>query len=169
MNRHDPLIPRRWWWLLGMALATMAGAAERAHPFTPLSVEAALHDARVLAERHPGAQVVRIEGRSMLPFFGDGSVAVVRPIGVDRVRAGMILVYRNRFGERVAHRAIEATADGWVVRGHANAQSDTTRVDADNLLGVVYATFYSSGRVHDPVALPDLVKGTLTALAAPAR
>lgn len=149
----------------------MSGRAEETlRPYTPFSLEAALTDAHKLAARHTDAQVVRVEGRSMLPFFGDGSVLVVKGLSTAQVRPGMVVVYQNRFGETVAHRVIApAPGGGWIVRGYNNAEADTTIVDEANLLGVVYATFYSNGRASDTEMLASLTKGTLVAQAAPAK
>lgn len=138
-------------------------------PMGPLALEVALADAHRLAARHDGAAVLRVEGESMLPFFGDGSVLVMKPVSPERLRPGMVVVYRNRFGETVSHRVESRDDTGWVVRGYNNHGSDSTRVTADNLLGVVYATFYSSGQVDDPAALASVIDGTVVALAAPAR
>jgi len=153
-------------------LAAVAMRAEKAvprHPFTPFSLEAALTDAHLLAARHPGAGVVRVEGRSMLPFFGDGSVLVVKRIAAADLRVGMVVVYTNRFGETVAHRVVAGAPDRWTVRGYNNDAPDTTVVNDANLHGVVYATFYSNGRSSDPRAYEILAADTRVALAAPAR
>ena len=153
-----------------LGLATSAHAEESLRPLAPFSLEAALTDAHKLAVRHSEAQVVRVEGRSMLPFFGDGSVLVVTSLSAVQVKPGMVVVYQNRFGDTVAHRVIAPTLDGgWVVRGYNNAEADTTIVNEGNLMGVVYATFYSNGRSTDANLLASLTKGTIIAQAAPAR
>lgn len=139
------------------------------YPVGPLSLDVALSDAHRLAARYEGAAVVRVQGESMLPFFGDGSVLVMKPVAPERLRPGMVVVYRNRFGETVSHRVESRDDAGWVVRGYNNSDNDSTRVTAENLLGVVYATFYSNGSAADPIALASLIEGTTVALAAPAR
>jgi len=155
---------------LAMGLAVSAQAEETLRPVAPFSLDAALADAHKLAARHPDAQVVRVEGRSMLPFLGDGSVLVIKNLSSVQVKPGMVVVYENRFGETVAHRVVApATEGGWVVRGYNNAQIDSTVVDEANLTGVVYATFYSNGRTDDATLLASLTQGTLVAQAAPAR
>lgn len=136
-----------------------------ARPVTTVSLDTALADAQKVAEARAGSQVLRIEGRSMLPFFGEGSVVVVRKIDPARLRAGMVVVYTNRFGETVAHRLIAMVDGGWVVQGFNNEAVDSTLVNAGNLSGVVYATFHSNGHAEpntDLTAVP-------VALAAPAR
>jgi signal peptidase I len=135
----------------------------------PLSIDRAGSDAMAVAARSGEATVMRAVGDSMLPFFGNGAVLVVRPLGVERVRTGMIVVYRNNDGERVAHRVTGETAEGWVVRGYNNDRDDSTRVAAANLEGLVYATFYSNGRWTSPEIMAAVAGGVPVALAAPAK
>ena len=84
---------------------------------------------------------MRVRGTSMEPFFADGAVVVVRPLGFARLATGMLVIYRNRFGETVAHRLIAHTEDGWRAKGQANDKPDSTLVTPTNFIGVVYATF----------------------------
>ena len=154
-----------------------AGAAEvlargtaTARPASSVSLATALDDAHRLASRK-GDTVVRVEGVSMLPYFGEGSVLVVRAAAVDALKAGMVVVYRNRFGETVAHRVEARTSEGWTVRGANNTATDSTVVNASNLVGTVYATFYSDPRGGaEAVSLAGLLAAkTPVALAASAR
>src|SRR5471032_587965 len=117
-----------------------------------VSLGTALADAHLLAARKPGLSVVRVEGTSMLPYFADGAVLVVKPMSAAQLRPGMIVVYTNRFNETVAHRVISTDATGCTVQGYNNATADSTRVTAENLQGVVYATFHSTGSLADAVA-----------------
>ncbi len=110
------------------------------------SWDAALSDAQAVASQRPGLSVMRATGESMLPYFGEDAVLVVKKIDAARLRVGMIAVYVNRFGEKVAHRVVARVGDGWEVRGYNNDRSDSTVVNAGNLLGIVYATFASTGR-----------------------
>lgn len=146
--------------------AGQARAECTTRPTTAISLETVLADAMKLAELRPGSQVMRIEGKSMLPFFGEGSVVIVKKIDPAKLRAGMVVVYINRFGETVAHRLVAATDAGWVAQGYNNTQADSTPVNAGNLVGVVYATFHSSGVAELASAATMTVP---SALAAPAR
>jgi signal peptidase I len=146
----------------------MARAEYTTRPLTAVSLSTALADAQKLAETRPGAQVMRIEGKSMLPFFGEGSVVVVKKIDPAKLRPGMVVVYTNRFGETVAHRLVATAVGGWIAQGYNNNQPDSTVVNGTNLLGVVYATFHSSG-LAGSVELADIAKTVPSALAAPAR
>jgi len=146
----------------------MARAELVTSPLTGISLSTVLADAQKLADARPGAQVMRIEGTSMLPFFGEGSVVVVKKIDTAKLRPGMVVVYTNRFGETVAHRLVATTAGGWIAQGYNNSRPDSTVVSAANLLGVVYATFHLNG-VMGALDLATVSKTVPMALAAPAR
>ena len=144
-----------------------AAIAER--PLTAESLDATLSDAHRIAERRADLSVLKIEGRSMLPYFGDGSVVIVKKIDASALREGMVVAYKNRFGEMVAHRLIEAKADGWVAQGYNNKKADSTLVTAENLLGVVYVTLHSNGQTENAGMVASLLQKTTTVLAAPAK
>lgn len=148
----------------------MARGAARNRPVAAVSLTAVLADAHRLAAPK-GDKVVRVAGDSMLPYFGDGAVLVVRPGRIEGVREGSVVLYRNRFGETVAHRLEARSEAGWIVRGVNNREADSTLVTADNFLGTVYATFYSGNVSADTApALGGVAAGEVElALAAPAR
>jgi len=154
----------------GLLCVTSVRGGTDAKPATA-GLEVALRDAHALAGRHPGSRVVRVSGDSMVPFFSDGAVLVVRPVSGNSIRVGVIAAYVNRFGETVVHRVTRATPDGWQVRGYNNRHADSTTVNGTNLIGAVYAVFdpHSSDPVKDPVQLAQLMALTPLALAAPAR
>lgn len=147
--------------------ASVAAAVER--PVSAVSWDATLSDAHQVAKRHNDLQVLRIAGSSMLPFFGEGSVVIVKRIDSLQLRAGMVVVYQNRFGETVAHRLIAPGAQGWKAQGYNNREADSTPVTDANLVGVVYATFHSAGLPAALGPVAALSTGTPVALAAPAR
>jgi signal peptidase I len=155
---------------IAMALACSGLVrGENQLPVSPISLETALADARALAAQHANMSVMRIEGVSMLPYFGAGSVLVVKKINSARLREGMVVVYTNRFGETVAHRLMARVDGGWQVKGWNNDRADTTVVNSGNLLGVVYATFHSSGPDSVPALYATTLSSVQVALAAPAR
>ena len=151
--------------LAGSSLVRGEGAV----PVSPISLETALADARALAAQHANMTVMRVEGISMLPYFGTGSVLVVKKINAARLREGMVVVYTNRFGETVAHRLMTRVDGGWQVKGWNNDRADTTVVNPGNLLGVVYATFHSSGPDNVPALYTTTLNSVRVALAAPAK
>jgi signal peptidase I len=152
-------------------LASAASAASAAEgPSSAVPFETALADARRLADAKPGLSLVRVAGTSMLPYFGDGAVLVLRPASAAKLQAGMIVVYTNRDGEMVAHRLIAADGAGWIAQGYNNGRPDSTRVTDANLLGVVYATFHSSGHGNTADLAASLRTPSIPlALAAPAK
>ncbi len=152
--------------LAGAALvALLAVAPVRA---AGIKVDASLVDAMAVTAHRPELSVIRISGTSMLPYFGDDTVVVVKKIDASRIRVGMIAVYMNRFGQKVAHRVIAAVDGGWQVKGYNNDKADSTVVNGGNLLGIVYATFNPMGRAPVAVAAANL-PAVETVYAAPAR
>lgn len=147
--------------LLALALALNVRGAN-------ITYEAAVSDALTLTAHRPDLSVMRIAGESMLPFFGDDAVVVVKRIDAARLRVGMIAVYVNRFGEKIAHRVIAPVDGGWQVKGYNNDVADSTVVNRSNLLGVIYATFHSAGRAPVAIAAAHL-PAIETIYAAPAR
>ncbi len=170
MNYAGPMKTNTRRLLLALAALSLlpAGFGANANPSTSISLDTALADAHRLADTKTGLQVVRVEGESMLPYFGDGAVLVVKMLPASKLQAGMVVLYRNNFGETIAHRLVAATAGGWQAQGYNNTAADSTPVSDANLLGVVYATFHSDGRTGSQLANAALA-GTPVALAAPAR
>ena len=114
-------------------------------PCSNVGFDVAVLDAMMVAMQKPGRMVVRMDGDSMLPFFGSASIAVIQQIPASRLRLGMIAVYTNFLGEKVAHRVVAKATTGWTVQGYNNSRADSTIVNETNLLGVVYATFDTAG------------------------
>ncbi|WP_043585728.1 S24/S26 family peptidase [Geminisphaera colitermitum] len=162
--------------LFSLALITVplrgAPSAESIHinPVTPVQIDTALRDAHHLAGTRDDLDVVRVAGRSMLPFFGDGAVLVIKTtFPAANLHPGMLVIYTNHLGERIAHRVEERdTAGDWIVRGWNNTECDTSRVNDRNLVGVVYATFHANPQTLVGVSEP-LATNTPVALAAPAK
>jgi len=162
-----------------LAMFALSGVSARAElvkgaaSFTPVcavDLGTTLRDAHRVAEKI-GASVVRVEGGSMLPYFGNGSVLIVRASNLDSLRAGAVVVYRNNRGETVAHRLETRVAGGWTVRGANNRVADSTVVSAENFVGSVYATFHSDARGETAAGseLAALINSTSVVLAATAR
>jgi signal peptidase I len=155
--------------LLALAGLVLAGEASAANPVSGVSLVTALKDAHSLAANRKDLKVVRVEGTSMLPYFGSGAVLVVKTLPAEKLRSGMVVVYTNRFNETIAHRLVSPTATGWTAAGYNNRDADSTPVTGENLIGVVYATFHSDAVPADPLIAASVASGTLVALAAPAR
>ncbi len=79
----------------------------------------------------------------MAPLYGDNTYVVVEPIAFEALTEGMIVAYRNRNGHNVVHRLVRLERGAWVAEGINNPAADRDKVTPQNLLGVVYATFYA--------------------------
>jgi len=141
---------------LVFALFGTATAGAKEHLVAGMTYDVAVADALAVAGDRPEMSVLRIAGRSMEPYFSDDAVIVVKKIDAARLRIGMIAVYVNRFGEKVAHRVIAPVAGGWQVKGYNNDRADSTVVHAGNLLGIVYATFTPAGSAPAAVTASTL-------------
>ena len=104
---------------LFVALVAVSQARVATAPAAPVAIRDAVADAQALAQTHVGATVMRIAGTSMLPYFGEGALIVVTPINEAKLRAGMLVVYRNRFGET-------SPIVWWPGRTRAGRSRDTT-------------------------------------------
>jgi len=104
----------------------------------------AFQDAQVLAEKYNG-EVFQVSGESMLKFFRPGSLIVSIPVDFNKMKAGQVIVYRNKTGKLVAHRIVGKVNEEWVARGSENGFNDVSRVNRENCVGVIYAIFNSWG------------------------
>lgn len=152
--------------MVALAVVPQVNAMEQA--VSPSRVDAALLDAMAVAAHRPGFSVVRVSGHSMVPYFSNGAVIVMKKIDPALLRVGMIAVYVNRFGEKVVHRVIAKVDGGWEVQGYNNSRPDSTVVNGGNLLGIVYATFNAAVREHPLAVAMTNLPHVATVYAAPA-
>ncbi|MDP0497119.1 MAG: hypothetical protein Q7Q73_13025 [Verrucomicrobiota bacterium JB024] len=90
-----------------------------------------------------GRMAAQGEGVSMAPLYGDNTVVVFDPIAFDDLKPGMVVLYEARDGRLICHTLSRQIGRTWEVEGLNNPDVDADRVTADNLKGVVYATFHS--------------------------
>lgn len=158
---------------LSLALGRVAVSAEMSTRIDsiPSGSVAAVVDATRLAQQHAGAQVARVVGDSMVPFFSGGDVVVFKPIAFSQVKVGMIVVYENAWGETVAHQVVRVTEEGLITRGYHNREADSTRVTTANFRGIVYGTFhaYDTGVFAFDLQSLALYRAVTLVLAAPAK
>jgi hypothetical protein len=117
--------------------------APAAVPSADVSKYQAWKDASMLSSRSEGREALVGGGESMNPVYGDNTMLVVSPIEYSQLKAGMTVVYTNRFGRRVAHQLIAKESKGWRAQGINNPEEDNDLVTPDNLIGVVYASLSS--------------------------
>lgn len=113
-----------------------------ATPTTTASVGEAYRDAEAVANREPGRVTARGMGDSMAPVYGDNTLLVINPIRFEELQPGMTVAYINGRGMRVVHKLVSRSKGGWFVIGINNTRIDEDLVTADNLIGVVYASFH---------------------------
>ncbi len=90
---------------------------------------------------HLGCEVFVGRGDSMLPFYRDGTVLVVRTVTMNELGPGMTVIFTGDTGALVAHTLLENTATGWRAMGVGNREADCTRVNRVNLVGVVVKAY----------------------------
>lgn len=124
------------------AEAYIAGCYVAGSPTPQLSTvtEAKLRS-RELAASLPGAFVVKGQGRSMQPLYGDNTVLVVQPKPFTQLQRGMSVVFRTKDNRSVTHVLIAKSKDGWRTMGLNNQRHDSNPVTAQNLQGVVVAAY----------------------------
>ncbi len=106
------------------------------------------------AEQHAAADPACFtlvgSGNSMRPLYPDRTAIVVREQSFNRLRPGMIVVYRNPDGRYIAHALVEELRKGWIAIGLNNAEPDDELVTKDNYVGVITAAFASSQAAPRP-------------------
>jgi len=153
---------RTWLMAVGLGLAVFAPIAALADmPSSGVPFKQALSDARQVAAMNPTWHVFAAHGESMEPQFGSASLLLVSESAYESLQAGMVVVYRDGTGDLVAHRLIQLTATGWVVKGVNNDRPDPGLVTAQNLQGVVFGILHYQAdsdalAMAGPVARPDV-------------
>ncbi len=80
----------------------------------------------------------------MQPLYGDNAYLIITPIAFNELQSGMLIAYHNLQGMRVVHRLGEREGAYWTVKGINNRYEDADYVTPDNLIGVVYGSFFAS-------------------------
>jgi len=148
--------------VLCLALGTLAPVTARAvAPSSGIPFLQALDDARRMADMNSGWKVFMIKGDSMEPHFGKNSMVVVDKSSFDSLKPGMMVVYQDASGDFVAHRLIEHTNAGWVIKGQNNDRMDPGLVTPGNYQGVIFAVLtYKEGTDQlasvDPAVKPPV-------------
>jgi len=135
--------------------------------------------AALLAVRFFGYSVVTVQSGSMEPTLSRGDVIVARPVHIDDVQVGQVVLFEQ--GRDVsfiaAHRVagfinlntnINDTTTGEVTaqesrllrtKGDANSAEDAQPVDAGRLRGRLWFTMPKAGLVFDHMPLQSLLLG----------
>ena len=129
--------------------ATLTGcytspAASAAAPRSAITRDRAIALANDVATSIGGRVYVIAPSGSMLPTLDEGSIVTVENIGLDKLKRGDIVIYRNASGIAVIHRLYEKHGNRWFVLGDNNASIDHETVSAGNFLGRVCTIFYTA-------------------------
>lgn len=81
----------------------------------------------------------------MLDYYKDGDTVIIRRFDFQKIKVGQIVVYLNRFGEKVIHRVEKRLEYGFLVKGSNNKGYDSTILDENNLIGIVYGVVHERG------------------------
>ncbi|HTZ19938.1 MAG TPA: S24/S26 family peptidase [Opitutaceae bacterium] len=132
------------------ATTAPTGAPPPAQPVPAANVQKvqAWKDAEMLAARDPGRTALVGGGTSMNPVYGDNTMLVAVPIDFKDLKAGMYVVYLNRYNRRVAHRLVAKEGKGWRAQGLNNPEEDNDLVTPENLIGVIYASLTHEEEGH---------------------
>lgn len=84
------------------------------------------------------------DGLSMSPLLEPGSWVVIRPWAYEELKPGMIVLYTNNSGRRIAHALVRKTPHGWLAAGVNNRSPDRELVTPLNIAGVLAAAFTPS-------------------------
>lgn len=145
--------------LLGVALLLLGGCAtEPLAPQSSLSRENAIAIAQQTADKLGGRVFTIAPTGSMKPTLDENSVVAVETVKFDELRAGDIVIYRDRAGLPIVHRLHQKSGDRWIVLGDNNSSVDRETVTPANLVGRVCAIFYTSApgfMTTEPTALAN--------------
>ncbi len=106
-----------------------------------VDLDQAGRDLQSVVNRNPDLRIFAATGRSMAPFFDEYSLLLVRPVEIDTLKPGMIVVFRDNEGDLVGHRLVRDGYGNLRTRGHANSRLDEEPLSAERLVGAVVATF----------------------------
>jgi len=112
----------------------------------PVAPRDAWRQAEAYAANHADCEVLVGSGDSMLPFYRDRTVLVVRHARTTELQRGMTVVFTGDRGRPVAHTLLEKTPRGWRAMGVGNSEPDRTFVDYGNLIGVVVKAYAPTAR-----------------------
>ena len=130
-------------YLLGLFAISCETVENNPPPASTVDGHTTLATARTVRWGVPGGTIRKGQGTSMMPIYGDNTVLVITPIEFNQLETGMIVAYRNKWGDQIVHQLVKRNGRRWVAKGLNNEQIDSEPVTKNNLIGVVYAVFNS--------------------------
>lgn len=131
-----------------LSSAIMQAVAESSPVAEPVAPADAWWTAEQFAAEYEDCETLVGSGGSMMPLYRDRTVLVVQRMEMNELRAGMTVVFIGDSGRMVAHTLVAQTPRGWVARGLANRERDTTLVRHRNYIGTVIKAFAPDPRVR---------------------
>jgi len=132
--------------LLFLSAGYGMSAPMKTAPMSSVSAGDALRDASSFVSK--GYEVCRVEGVSMLPFYNEHAILLIKKMEFKALKPGMLVVYWD--GEDyVAHRLVRQGTTNWTAKGYNNKVEDPNPVTEANYNGVIAVTFYTGSAVTD--------------------
>lgn len=128
--------------IVAIGLASQASAQKAPSSGVPFAT--ALAEAIWLNEMNPRWDIYRGDGDSMYPHYGSHSLLLVKDTPIDAIRAGMMVLYIDAEGDRVAHLVDRVEGSQLRTRGAHTKEVDPTPVSQENLLGIVIGVMHSA-------------------------
>jgi len=126
-------------------LASMTAGVNGGVPSTPVRGEQALREAEQITAMNPHWEVVRGQGHSMTPYFGEHSLLLVDRSTGGALRPGTVMLYRDRDGDLIAHKVVGTDDNLLIAQGLNNTNVDPAPVPRDAVEGVVFGVLHTSG------------------------
>lgn len=143
-----------------LAIGVMSSVSAHTAPSSSVPFETAVKEATWLTSLYPTWNIYRGEGRSMYPHYGSHSLLIVNEAEISAVKAGMIVLFVDAEGDRVAHLVERTDAGELRTRGANNKSVDPAPVTADNFIGVVIGVMHTSRNSSPDTSIPVAIGKT---------
>ena len=105
---------------------------------TVFTFENAIKDAEKLVSLNNNWKIMRGNGKSMLPFYGENTILIVETTAYHKLGKGMSVVYRDNQGDLVGHTLRVKIGNEWYAQGFNNKNQDPQMVTERNFVGVIF-------------------------------
>lgn len=133
-----------------LVIGGMSSVSAQTAPSSSVPFEMAVKEAAWLTGLYPTWNIYRGEGESMHPHYGGHSLLIVNETNISAVKSGMIVLFEDAEGDRVAHLVERSEAGELWTRGANNPSTDPATVTAENFIGVIVGVMHT-----DRNSIPD--------------